>query len=138
MENNTGLKLRVLVVDDQKLIREPIAEFLQGEGHTVDQADNGNEAWSLLLTQSYDYVVLDLQMPKMGGLDLLRLMRRLTPRPRTILVTGMKTEHVERMALTLGAAGCYEKPLSLDTLQRDLIWAPHLSGKQTDPRPSTG
>lgn len=127
MESNTRRMLRVLIADDQVAIRELLTEFLKEEGHHVDQAVDGADAWAKLQDQIYDYVVMDLQMPGLNGLEVLRLMRKMTPRPRTILVTGAKTRYVEQMALKLGAAGCYQKPLSFESMLRDMIWAPHIS-----------
>lgn len=136
MGTDSRLKLRILVADDQPDIRELLSEFLEEEGHQVDEAIDGADAWAQLQVQTYDYVVLDLQMPKLNGLEVLRLMRKLTPRPRAILVTGAKTVYVEQMALGLGAAGCYQKPLSFDSLLRDLIWTPHLSASLGSSQPS--
>ncbi len=136
MESNTRRKLRVLVADDQAALRELLTEFLQEEGHEIDQAVDGADAWAKLQDQTYDYVVMDLHMPELNGLDVLRLMRKLTPRPRTILVTGAKTGYVEQMALVLGAAGCYQKPLSFDSILRDMIWAPRISARPNASQPS--
>lgn len=127
MASDCAPKLRVLVADDQAAVRDMLSEFLSCEGHQVEQAVDGADAWARLEDQTYDYVILDLRMPEMNGLEVLRLMRRLTPRPRTILVTGEKTPFIEQTALSLGAAGCYQKPLSLDSLLADLIWAPRVS-----------
>lgn len=132
MEQHSEQKFRVLIADDEALIRKLVSEFLQGEGHKVDQAVDGSDAWEQLANQQYDYVILDLRMPKLNGLEVLRLMRRLKLRPRVILVTGEKTTYIEKTALTLGAAGCYQKPLSLDKLLADLIWAPCFSGRPSN------
>jgi len=127
MVSDSARKLRVLVADDHAGYREMLSEILAEDGHQVEQAVNGADAWVKLQEQLYDYVVMDLRMPEMNGLEVLRLMRRLKPKPRTILVTGEKTLFVEQMALNLGAAGCYQKPMSPDLLLADLMWAPRIS-----------
>lgn len=121
MENGAKRKLRVLVADDDADARELMSECLQEKGHQVDQAADGADAWARLRDQAYDCVVVDLRMPKLNGLEVLRLMRKLASRPKTILVTGAKTRCVEQMALKLGAVGCYQKPFPLDSLLKDMI-----------------
>jgi CheY-like chemotaxis protein len=127
MDQHIGRKLNILVADDEPLLRRVIYEFLTEEGHDVDEAADGISAWELLTGQCYDYAILDFQMPGMNGLEVLSLMHHLSCRPRSILITGSKTESVEDMALGYGAAGCYEKPLQLNRLLADLVWAPRVS-----------
>ena len=62
---------RVLVVDDEKFIRDIIADFLGMEGYIVRTAEDGVSATNELERARYDMVISDLKMPKMGGLDLL-------------------------------------------------------------------
>lgn len=86
----------------------------------VDEAADGADAWAQISIHDYDYVILDLHMPKLNGLELLRLMRKLSKPPRSIMLTGDKSEYVERTAQALGAIACYAKPVSLDELESAL------------------
>ena len=61
---------RVLVVDDEKFIRDILADFLTMEGYAVRTAEDGAQALSELSHSTFDLVISDLKMPKMGGLDL--------------------------------------------------------------------
>ena len=62
---------KILVVDDEKVIREILCEFLTLEGFEVDSVSNGSEAISRLRIRNYDMVISDLKMPKKSGLELL-------------------------------------------------------------------
>lgn len=115
-----GLNLRCLVADDDSLTRLVLVKLLSEEGHEVDQAADGRDAWAKMTGQEYDYVVLDLHMPETNGLEVLRLARTLDRVPRLVLVTGDLSAHVEQTALSLGAARCFEKPLLFHHLLEDM------------------
>jgi len=82
--------MRILVVDDEANIRELVVLLLSMESCTVDLAENGNEAWDKLQSNSYDCIVLDLKMPGMGGEELYRLIKESdsAQASRVIFVTG--------------------------------------------------
>lgn len=79
---------QILVVDDEKDIRDITEAFLIVNGYGVDTAQNGKEALGKLLINHYDVVITDLQMPKMNGLELLEEISRIKSNPVTIVVTG--------------------------------------------------
>jgi two-component system response regulator ResD len=79
---------RILVVDDEKDIREITQAFLVLNGYDVTTAENGKEALDKLLTDSYDVVITDLQMPKMGGIELLEKISQNKLNAITIVLTG--------------------------------------------------
>lgn len=78
----------ILVVDDEKDIREITQAFLVLNGYDVTTAANGKEAYDKLLTNHYDVVITDLQMPKMGGMELLEKISQAKANPVTIVLTG--------------------------------------------------
>jgi DNA-binding NtrC family response regulator len=82
---------RVLVVDDEKFIRDIIADFLGMEGYIVRTAEDGTSAVTELERARYDMVISDLKMPKMGGLDLLKEVARVHPDTLTVIMTGFGT-----------------------------------------------
>ena len=69
--------MRILVVEDEKLLCDGIAEDLELEKYTVERCYDGAEAYDLLLSESFDLLILDLNLPGMDGLDLLRSRGRL-------------------------------------------------------------
>lgn len=79
---------QILVVDDEKDIREITQAFLMLNGYEVTTAANGKEAFDELSTNHYDVVITDLQMPKMGGMELLEKISQTKQNTVTIVLTG--------------------------------------------------
>ena len=84
--------LKVLVVDDQEIICELIAEYLHADGHTTECAYRGDEALDQFRTGSFDLVITDQSMPGMNGAQLASAIKRLTPDTPIILLTGFGDE----------------------------------------------
>lgn len=107
----------VLVVDDDRLIRDLLDEYLTSEGCRVVQAWNANDAVRALRRHRPELVLLDLHLPILESLELIRNIRSHHPGTAVILMTGDQTiSGSER--LELGTAGCLAKPLDLDDLGR--------------------
>jgi len=79
---------RILVVDDEKEIREITQAFLILNGYEVNTAENGEDALNKLLATRYDVLITDLQMPKMGGIELLEKVSQIKSDAVTIVLTG--------------------------------------------------
>ena len=84
--------LRVLVVDDQEVICELIAEYLHGDGHTTAMAYRGDDALELFRTQGFDLVITDQSMPAMNGAQLAGAIKQIAPEVPVILLTGFGDE----------------------------------------------
>lgn len=110
---------RVLVVDDELLIRWSIAETLTRAGHTVVEAGNGATAIGALQDpgESFDAVVLDYRLPDSNDLTLLSTIRRLSPRSAVILMTAYGTPEITAGALELGVYDVMHKPFELTDLE---------------------
>ena len=122
-------KKRVLVVDDEAKFSKIVAEFLQGRHYEVVEASTSSEALQQLERVSPDVVLLDLVMPGLSGLELLKLIRsRLFP-PRVIMITATETEEAAQQAMRDGAEAYMCKPVSLDALERLIsgFWPPQQS-----------
>jgi DNA-binding response OmpR family regulator len=85
----------VLIVDDEYDIRFLYQEELESEGYKVLTADSGEEALGILSTQTPDIITLDLKMPSMSGVDLLRKMKEIKPEIPVIVVTAFDYSHYE-------------------------------------------
>jgi two-component system response regulator FlrC len=111
--------LRVLIVEDELLIRWSIAETLAGAGHTVIEAEDGASAIQLLKHRAdpIDAVVLDYRLPDSNDLTLLASIRRLSPESAVVLMTAFGTPEVVRGALDLGAYEVMHKPFELGDLE---------------------
>jgi CheY-like chemotaxis protein len=68
--------MRILVVDDEPMVRFLLVRFLEEEGHTVDEAADGIDALEQLNRRAYDLLITDVHMPRMSGIDLVRALRR--------------------------------------------------------------
>ncbi|MBI4262792.1 MAG: response regulator [Acidobacteria bacterium] len=117
-------QLRVLVVEDEALIRWSIAETLAHRGHTVMEAATASTAVQALAgtKDPIDVVLLDYRLPDSNDLSLLEDVRRLRPQSAVVLMTAYGTPEVTRGALERGAYRVVNKPFDmhgLDSLVRD-------------------
>ena len=106
-----GLKGKILVIDDELDIREGLSDLLTLEGgYTVDLAHNGTEGLHKLEATSYDLVLLDLMMPDMSGMDVLRLVRKTDTETPIFMITAYGSVEAAVDALKLGANDYFSKP----------------------------
>jgi two-component system response regulator PilR (NtrC family) len=114
MERSRG---RILVVDDEKSMREVLEIFLRNEGYTVSVAENGQQAASALKDDIFDLIITDMKMPKMDGLDLLRTVKELTPDTIVVIVTAFGNTESAVEAMKLGAYDYIQKPFKMDDIR---------------------
>lgn len=79
---------KILVVDDEKTVRDITQAFLTLNGYEVNTAENGKEAFDELINNHYDVVITDMHMPQMGGMELLEKISQMPSNTITILLTG--------------------------------------------------
>src|ERR1035441_5155655 len=109
--------LNLLIVDDERSIREAFREVAQSLGYTAYTADSAEHAYRLLDTQAFDAVLLDLRLPGAGGLDALRRIKERRPEAIVIVVTGYGTVQSAVQAMKNGAYDYVTKPFSLAELK---------------------
>ena len=107
---------RVLVVDDERLIRWALREKLTGEGYEVVEAVDGKEAERAVESGSFDCVLLDLRLPDTDGVALLRKMHRTRPELPVILVTAYSSIDSAVEAMKCGAVDYVSKPFNMDEI----------------------
>jgi two-component system response regulator HydG len=112
----TASKARILVVDDEPGARTGLERLLRQEGHDVDTADDGLAALDCAAEHPPDLVVTDLDMPKMDGIELLRMLRQQDPDLPVIVVTASDDVTNAVVAMRAGAADYLTKPIDFDTL----------------------
>jgi two-component system response regulator (stage 0 sporulation protein F) len=107
--------VRVLVVDDEALIRWSLVQTLDDGGHETAEADNAVSAIKAVLSapRPFDVVLLDLRLPDAKDLELLSTLRRLSPSTQIILMTAYGTPEVVQGAIDLGAFRVVGKPLEM-------------------------
>lgn len=108
---------KILVVDDEKNLRLVVQKELSRQGHEVDIATNGEEAWKLLEEKDYDVILSDIDMPVMDGMELLRSVReKMQNTPEMIMLTGQATVETAIEAMKLGAYDYLTKPYRITEL----------------------
>ena len=108
----------VLVVDDEKFIRDILADFLGMEGYIVRTAEDGAAALNELSNASYDLIISDLKMPRMGGIELLEQVHTTAPNALTVIMTGFGTVETAIDAMKRGAYDYILKPFKVDEVIR--------------------
>jgi DNA-binding NtrC family response regulator len=108
------LETRALVVDDDEVYVDVLSRGLRNTVRCVDQETDACRAIDLFAAHKHSVVVLDLRMPKMSGLEVMRQIHQLEPRTQVIIVTGFADKKSAIEALNLHAFGLLEKPVSLE------------------------
>jgi CheY-like chemotaxis protein len=129
--------MRVLIADDDADVREVLVESFRDAGFDVLQAANGLEALLCVKRDRPDAVVLDLMMPRLGGVEALKRIHAFNPGIRALVVTGAIDSELHRQATLAGAAGVFAKPVSAATLVAALAGpAPAPAPKPAEPAPA--
>ena len=111
---------RVLVVDDEALIRWSLAQTLVDQGFEVEQASSGRETLEVVAAsrRRFDVVLLDFRLPDSNDLKLLAQLRQLMPEAAVILMSAFSTPEVVQCALALGAVDVVSKPFEMTEMAR--------------------
>jgi DNA-binding NtrC family response regulator len=112
----TVTKRRLLVVDDEPLLRVAISDALRKEGWTVDEADNGVDGAALFKQKTHNLVVVDLVMPQMDGMELMRRIKSVDPSATVVMMTAHGSVDRAVEAMRNGAADFITKPFSMGQL----------------------
>jgi len=104
----------VLVIDDEAGIRDVLREILVDEGYEVFTAEDGPEGLQIVQGERVDLVILDVWLPNMGGIDVLKELKASRPELEVIVISGHGNIDLAVKAVKLGAYDFLEKPLSLD------------------------
>ncbi|WP_207262572.1 response regulator [Desulfovibrio sp. Huiquan2017] len=107
---------KVLLIDDEVEFLEALSERMEIRGMDVTTAENAAAAVSAINSGDFDAIVLDLQMPDMNGIDMLKVIRKTNPDMQVILLTGQATLEAGIQAMKLGAMDFMEKPADIDAL----------------------
>lgn len=103
--------MKILVVDDERLIRNVIREYLENEKYEVFEAENGFDALRVLETNKVDLIILDIMMPRMDGFETLKEIRKTKDTP-VIMLSAMKEEEDKLNGFNLGVDDYITKPFS--------------------------
>ena len=107
---------KILVVDDDENIRNSMKTILEDEGYLVDLAATGSEAIQKTKKTAYNIALLDIRLPDMEGVELLKLIKDTVPRTRKIMVTGYPSMQNAISALNKNADAYLIKPVDIENL----------------------
>lgn len=113
---NSG-RVKILVIDDDKAMRDACFQILSRLGHEVDQAPNGRQGLVHLEKYSYDLVLLDLVMPDLNGIEVLRKIKSLDPETLVTIITGYGSIQSAVESIKTGAFDFLPKPFAPDDLR---------------------
>lgn len=108
--------MKILVVDDEEDIRKVLCRRLPAEGYNCKTAENGFDAFSIILEFKPDVVITDYWMPQMNGIELMKLIHKYFQRTHVIVLAGHAKLEVAIDAVNFGAYAFFRKPLDLDEL----------------------
>lgn len=109
----TTLSYKILIVDDERPIRELLVSFLSSSGHQCVTAGNGKEALNRLVQDQFDAVITDVVMPEMDGITLTREISQKYPDIPVLVMTGFSDEYSAQKAVSAGAREFIKKPFSI-------------------------
>ncbi len=115
------LKGKILVVDDDVMVRNFLERFLSKKSYQVDTAENGNQAIEIIKKERPHLVLLDIKMPAMNGIDVLKEIKKIDPSVGVIMITALQEEEIAQEAMRLGADDYICKPFDIDYLENSVL-----------------
>jgi DNA-binding NtrC family response regulator len=113
---NTMETTKVLVIDDEQIVLDSVSKILTDENYEVDATLFGREGLKQAVNKDYDIVLTDIRMPDIGGMRVLRDVKRAKPSLPVVIITGYASVKSAVQAMKLGAADYIEKPFTPDQL----------------------
>ncbi len=116
--------IKFLIVDDEPAVVDQVKELFEMRNYAVVTATSGEKALELVKKENPNIIILDICMPGVSGIDVLKEVKKSFPKTRVIMLTGIEDEATKDMAMELGASGYLTKPYSyveLIDMSRKLI-----------------
>jgi CheY-like chemotaxis protein len=123
LSSRLGEQVKVLIADDDRLVRTMLTDLLSDLGHAVVEATNGQEAVALCAREAPDVLILDFLMPKLSGLDALHAIRKTGARTPAVLLTAITDSSFRAMDGADAVDVLLEKPVTRRRLERALASA---------------
>jgi DNA-binding NtrC family response regulator len=111
---------KILIADDEFLIRWSLAQALSQEGYDVISVEDGRKAIEAAQAQHFDFIITDLFMPELDGWEVLETIKETRPPTRVIIITAHGEEDIGRIAKEKGACAYVEKPYLIDKIKKIL------------------
>lgn len=111
-------KIRVLVVDDKKIIGDLFDFTLGYSGHDITVVDNAAAAMDAVKNKEFDIAFIDIVMPGKDGVSILQEIKAVVPKLPVVMMSGYSVEEKRKKAKDLGAITCLKKPFEMEDVQR--------------------
>jgi DNA-binding NtrC family response regulator len=111
------MKPAILVVDDDEVMRQTLSDVLKKKGYAVSTAETGGQTISSIKEQLFDLVLLDIRLPDMDGLDVLKSVKEIESDLMVIVMTAYSDVQTAVMAMKSGAYDYIDKPFELEELK---------------------
>lgn len=113
-------KIKVLIVDYEKAVRDFLTRFLNFKGIDVKAVEDGLQAVEIVQQEEFDFVFAEIRMRKMGGLEVFREVKKLRPEIKFIITSAYAPEEMLEQAMKEGAIACLRKPFDIDEIEQFL------------------
>ena len=123
-------KKKALVIDDEQIVLDSVSKILAEEDYTVEVSLSGRQGRDKAIQENYDIVLTDIRMPDIGGMRVLRDVKRTKPSLPVVIITGYASVKSAVQAMKLGAADYIEKPFTPDQLLKAVDSAIHAAAAQ--------
>ncbi len=108
--------IKFLIVDDEPDVVDSVSELFTLRNYNVITATSGTKALEMVKKENPNIIILDIRMPDISGMDVLKEVKKNYPKIRVIMLTGVEDESTKNMAMGLGASGYLTKPYSYSEL----------------------
>jgi len=111
------MSMKILIVDDDDVLRSELSEWLTREGYEVESVDSGKAALEMVKKRDFELILTDLKMPGMDGIDVLEAVKKLKPQGHVVMITAFGTIDTAVKAMKIGADDYICKPFEMEQLQ---------------------
>lgn len=111
-----GNPLKILIVEDEMVLRETVRKILSEAGYLVTAVETGAAALAAARGQEFDVALLDVKLPDTSGVDVLEHIKQMYPRMEAVVMTAYEVEDAIHKAFALGVHTCLRKPFEVQTL----------------------
>jgi len=112
--------MNILIAEDDRNFGKILKAELQEEGYTIDLVNDGVEAVLRCIDEKYDFLVFDIKMPKLDGINALRIIKRLRPQVPAVTISGNAGSGEMAESVRVGAIRCLTKPFELAQLKQEI------------------
>ncbi len=112
--------VKLLIIDDESGIVEEVKGFFEEEGYEVFTADTGKDGLDMLSKVTPDVLLLDMKLPDMSGIQILKFCKETHPGTKVIVNTGYVDQHIIDESERLGRDAFLQKPFNLERLQQEI------------------